>query len=130
MIRPHKRAYESAPRFGGWTGHFLLVTVLAAGGCTTGNRKRDSGVAAEARAVEYLKQEVPAWSRENGCYSCHNNGDGARALYAASRKGYRLPAQVLADTTAWIAQPHRWEHNKGDPGFSDQRLANIQFAGS
>src|SRR5207302_3846859 len=74
--------------------------------------------------------EVPAWSRNNGCFSCHNNGDGARALYAAMRKGYRVPVRVLADTTAWVGQPDRWEHNKGDPGFSDLRLANIQFAAS
>lgn len=94
----------------------------------------DKGIAvedaakAESKAVEFLIREVPAWSKDNGCFSCHNNGDAARALYVASRKGYRIPATVLADTTAWITQPNRWEHNKGDPGFSDKRLANIQFA--
>jgi hypothetical protein len=51
-------------------------------------------------------------------------------LYAATRKGYRIPANVLADTTAWVSEPDRWEQNKGDPGFSDKRLANVQFAAS
>jgi hypothetical protein len=82
----------------------------------------------EMRAIEFLKQEVPAWSRENGCFSCHNNGDAARALYAATRKGYDIPSNVLADTTDWVSKPDRWDANKGDPGFSDKRLADIQFA--
>ncbi|MDQ3623459.1 MAG: hypothetical protein M3463_13380, partial [Verrucomicrobiota bacterium] len=85
---------------------------------------------AEARAVAFLQREVPAWSRENGCFSCHHNGDAARALYAAARKGYRIPADVLADTTAWVARPGRWDENKGDPAFSDKRLTNVQFAAS
>ena len=37
-----------------------------------------------ARAVKYLAHEVPRWRAEEGCYSCHNNGDAARALMAAS----------------------------------------------
>ena len=82
--------------------------------------------AAEARAVEFLKREVPAWSKNNSCFSCHNNGDAARALYKASQKGYRISSDVLADTTAWLAEPQLWDKNKGDPGFSDQRLANLQ----
>jgi len=88
----------------------------------------DSSKAAEIRAVEFLKREVPAWSKNNGCYSCHNNGDAARALYKATQKGHRLSTDVLAETTAWLSDPHLWDKNKGDPGFSDQRLANLQFA--
>jgi hypothetical protein len=90
----------------------------------------DPGLRAELHAVAFLQREVPAWSRENHCFSCHNNGDGARALFAASQKGHRIPARDLKETTAWLARPDRWEKNKGDPGFSDQRLANIQFAAS
>ena len=108
----------------------LLLSLVAACGCVSDSARRDRPAIAEARAVQFLKREVPAWSRKNGCFSCHNNGDGARALYAAIREGYRVPARILADTTAWVAQPDRWEHNKGDPGFSDLRLANIQFAAS
>jgi hypothetical protein len=29
-----------------------------------------------------------------------------------------------------VARPAGWDENKGDPGFSDKRLANIQFAAS
>lgn len=84
----------------------------------------------DAKAVGFLVREVPAWSKNNGCFSCHNNGDAARALYAASRKGRRVPDHVLADTTEWVKRPARWDENKGDPGFSDKRLADIQFAAS
>ena len=40
-------------------------------------------LSAEDRALAYLIREVPAWSREHKCFSCHNNGDAARALYTA-----------------------------------------------
>lgn len=108
----------------------LLTLGAFASGCVTEPDRSDSVAAAEARAVEFLQREVPAWSRDNGCFSCHNNGDAARALYASSRKGYRIPSGALADTTEWVAHPERWDHNKGDPGFSDKRLADVQFAAS
>jgi hypothetical protein len=82
----------------------------------------------ESRALAYLAREVPRWSPENKCYSCHNNGDAARALYRASRLSYPLPAEVLADTSRWLAQPQRWDHNGGEGPFSDKKLARIQFA--
>lgn len=106
----------------------LLLALLFTAGCARDRAQRNPASVAEANAVEFLKSEVPAWARENGCFSCHNNGDAARALYLASRKGYRVPAKALADTTAWLTQPQRWDDNKGDPGFSDKRLANLQFA--
>lgn len=81
----------------------------------------------ETRAVAYLSREVPRWFRENHCYSCHNNGDAARALYVASSLGYRVPKDALAETTAWLQRPDQWENNKGDPAFSDKRLAMVQF---
>ena len=108
----------------------LILIAAAVGGCVTNDARRDPTIIAETKAVEFLKREVPAWYRDNACFSCHNNGDAARALYATSRKGYHVPPSVLADTTAWVSQPNRWDHNKGDPGFSDKRLANIQFASS
>ena len=75
--------------------------------------------------MEFLTREVPACSKN--CYSCHSNRDAARALYTASQKGHRIPPDVLADTTAWLADPQLWDKNKGDAGFSDQWLANLQF---
>ena len=82
----------------------------------------------EQRAVEYLTREVPRWQRENHCYSCHNNGDAARALFAARRAGHAVADDVLADTLRWLRQPGEWDNNHGNPGFSDTKLARIQFA--
>ena len=82
----------------------------------------------EQKAIDYLSIEVPRWSKENGCFSCHNNGDGARALYAALQKGYPVPKAPLAGTTRWLLDPGKWDNNRGDPGFSDKKLARIQFA--
>lgn len=106
----------------------LLPLALALGGCAGPGTRTEASLDGEARAVAFLVREVPAWSRANGCFSCHNNGDAARALYEAKRAGFAVPAAALADTTAWVGQPSRWDHNQGDPGFSDQRLANLQFA--
>jgi len=72
------------------------------------------------RAVQYLSAEVPKWKAENGCFSCHNNGDGARALYRAGVGADR-------NTTDWLAKPELWETNRGDPVVSDKKLARIQF---
>lgn len=77
------------------------------------------------RAVAYLSKEVPRWRGENRCFSCHNNGDGARALYAAGVSG---ESPALAETTLWLANPAQWDSNKGDPAISDKKLARIQFA--
>ncbi len=82
----------------------------------------------EARAVAFLSREVPRWSVDNKCYSCHNNGDAARALYAASALGHDVPRHALADTTAWLSRPNRWDENGRDPSYSDKRLTHIQFA--
>jgi hypothetical protein len=82
----------------------------------------------EGRALAYLSHEVPRWSSENGCFSCHNNGDAARALYTAARLGRAVPPRALADTTRWLARPERWDHNGGDGPATDKGLARIQFA--
>jgi hypothetical protein len=91
-------------------------------------RAEDPPASSEARALEFLVQEVPRWSRENHCFSCHNNGDAARALYAAIRASQPIPAEALADTNRWLAAPERWDHNGGEGPFSDKRLARLQFA--
>jgi Squalene-hopene cyclase C-terminal domain len=82
----------------------------------------------EDRAAAYLAREVPRWSNEHGCYSCHNNGDGARALFAALRHSIKIPAASTDSTIRWLRTPRRWDDNKGEPGFSDKALARIQFA--
>jgi Squalene-hopene cyclase C-terminal domain len=84
----------------------------------------------EARAVAYLSAEVPRWSRENHCYSCHNNGDAARALYRASSAGVSVPRGSLEETTRWLTRPSDWDHNGGDGPFSDKVLARVVFTTS
>jgi hypothetical protein len=109
----------------------LVPTILAAIAVSMGagpiRAAENPAENAESKAVEFLQRHVAAWRRENGCFSCHNNGDAARALYAAMREGYSIRADVLAETTAWLARPALWDENKGDPGFNDKRLANLQF---
>jgi hypothetical protein len=84
----------------------------------------------EERALAYLTREVPRWSKRNRCFSCHNNGDAARALYVAVRLGRPVPPRALADTTAWLEWPFGWDQNGGEGSFSDKKLARLQFAAS
>ncbi len=81
----------------------------------------------EERALAYLAREVPRWAVENKCYSCHNNGDAARALYRGLSLKYAIPERVLADTTEWLSQPDKWDKNGGDGPFNDKDLARLQF---
>jgi hypothetical protein len=70
-------------------------------------------------ALRYLEQEVPRWERENGCFSCHNNGDGARALMLARSLGFRVNDVAVRDTLGWLERPASWE---------PKALARVQFA--
>lgn len=88
----------------------------------------DAGSAAESRALAFLAREVPRWQSENHCFSCHNNGDAARALYMARRLSRAVDPQALRETSAWLARPGEWRNNGGDPRAADHRLAAIQFA--
>src|SRR6476646_8487740 len=88
------------------------------------------GAAPEQRAADYLAREVASWERENHCYSCHNNGDGARALFAARRAGLTVPDGALAGTIEWLRRPAAWSEKHGTPGVQNVTLANIQFAGA
>lgn len=90
--------------------------------------QQPDGQEPEARAVAYLVREVPRWSPENKCFSCHNNGDAARALFTARHQGFEVPDSALRDTIDWLTKPDGWEHNGGEGEFSDKRLARIQFA--
>jgi hypothetical protein len=82
----------------------------------------------EQRAVAFLASEVPKWAKENKCYSCHNNGDAARALFAAAQAGLLADRAPLADTLAFLAVPKRWDDNGPEGPFQDKKLARIQFA--
>ena len=88
----------------------------------------DSTSKAVRRALSFLAAETPRWRKKNKCYSCHNNGDAARALYMAVRLGYRVDADALADTTIWLSHPEQWKHNGGDGEFNEKDLATLQFS--
>jgi hypothetical protein len=80
-----------------------------------------------ARGVRYLSVEVPKWKAEHPCYSCHNNGDAARALLVASARGYDIGTS-LDDTLTFLRQPASWNQSKAADGFDDKQLARVQFA--
>ena len=107
-----------------------VLAIVAISGCRSPESQSEPPALSEVekKAIGFLQGEVPKWSRENGCFSCHNNGDAARALLAAVKSGYPVPMSTLSDTAEWVSRPDGWSNNKGDPGFSDQRLADIQFA--
>lgn len=114
--------------FGVW---FSVARQVPLGGQDSASqREGNTGPSPETRALAYLANEVPLWSRENHCFSCHNNGDGARVLYTAQRLSYAVPEASLTETTQWLARPLEWDDNRGEPGFGDKRLARIQFAAS
>src|SRR5215472_7321204 len=95
----------------------LLLTLLFAGPTPS----------PEERAVAYLSREVPAWSKDHKCFSCHNNGDAARTLFLASAKGYTVPDESVADTIAWLAKPQNWNNNGDDKKYADKQLDCLQF---
>ena len=78
-------------------------------------------------ALTFLAREVPSWPSQNQCYSCHNNGDAARALYLGRKLGYTVPDEALQGTTTWLRTPARWDEIHGAPAASDRNLAHIQF---
>ena len=80
-----------------------------------------ASLAGVKEAVAYLEDEVPRWKSENGCYSCHNNGDGARALLLAGSRG-----TAVADTLTFLRDPSKWVGKDGKP----DTLALVQYARS
>ena len=109
---------------------FLISSLLLAGAVSfrASPAQTSKLESSEARATAYLAREVPAWRREHPCYSCHNNGDAARALIAALVNTPEVRV-ALNDTLTWLADPGRWESNGGgEGGADDKQLARIQFA--
>lgn len=82
----------------------------------------------EERALAYLTREVPAWSKEHKCFSCHNNGDAARTLFIATRLGFKVPDSSLDDTTRWLVKPQEWNKNGDDKKYADKQLDALQFS--
>lgn len=105
----------------------LLVAALVLGARSEGRADRATETP-EVRAIAYLAREVPRWRRENGCASCHHNGDGARALFRARRLGFEVAEEATADSARWLLHPESWDDNRGEGAFSDKWLARIEFA--
>lgn len=82
----------------------------------------------EARAVRYLAREVPQWPAKNKCFSCHNNGDAARALLAARKVAHPFDPAALDATERWLRRPEGWKNNGPEVEYSDKKLATLQFA--
>jgi hypothetical protein len=80
------------------------------------------------KALAYLAKEVHEWPKEKECYSCHNSGDGARALYIAKQHGHSVDNEAIANTTDFLQHPENWHAAAGDEAFKDEKLATIQFA--
>jgi hypothetical protein len=97
----------------------LLLTFLASAG---------DAPTPEEKALAFLEREVPRWAEKNKCYSCHNNGDAAGALYRAVKLGRKVRPEALADTTRWLSRPGEWDNNGGDGAFNDRKLAALQFS--
>lgn len=115
---------------------YAIVTMLAIVSCASAQvavkepspvDKADPAAMARARAVEFLRREVPRWQSENKCYSCHNNGDATRALLMAGAQGHDIGA-ALDDTLGFLKQPKLWDQNKAPGGLDDKVLARVQFA--
>lgn len=102
------------------------LSLLAVTSCTSAARAEPSSP--EARAIVFLAREVPQWAAKNHCYSCHNNGDAARALIMAFRAGLLEDRQPLIDTLAFLRAPAEWDTNGPEGPFKDKKLARIQFA--
>ena len=115
-----------------WAGvaAVLLGTGLGASAYLVAVQPQDQDASPEARAIAFLAGEVPRWPVENNCFSCHNNGDAARALYTGVAQDYAVEAEALRATTAWLQNPAAWDDNALGLEFADKTLARIQFAGA
>ncbi|MCA9184955.1 MAG: hypothetical protein KDA99_05025 [Planctomycetales bacterium] len=79
------------------------------------------------KAIAYLQREVTAWPQQNDCFSCHNNGDGARALIHATTHGWPVPSDTLAATVGWLNEPDAWTRKNEALPLDDTDLALYQF---
>lgn len=105
----------------------MLIAPLLAAGIVLA-QPGDPGRDAALRATGYLEREVARWSREHRCFSCHNNGDAARALFRAAQIGGQVVPESLAATAKWLRQPQKWDDNGPGGPFSDKRLARLAFS--
>lgn len=107
----------------------LLVIAIAFSTSIAFSAEQTEKKTAQQKAIDYLSKHIPRWKPQQKCFSCHHNGDAARAMFLAKRKGFRIPDNVLEGTKTWLKKPSEWKNNGGGKGpQSDKKLAAIQFA--
>src|SRR5689334_7947501 len=74
-------------------------------------------------ALAFLSREAARWEPENHCFSCHNNGDAARALFRAGRT-----TGTIGPTVEFLRRPRLWDRPNAAPFRGSGRLARVQFA--
>jgi hypothetical protein len=79
--------------------------------CTLENVRLEAIIALTTLALAQTPAErgLSYLSDENGCFSCHNNGDAARALYAAIKLGRTFDPQTLSQTNEWLSNSQLWQ---------------------
>jgi hypothetical protein len=106
---------------------WLMLTLYTLAGFAHADEPAGGVEAALGRARVYLAREVPRWERANGCFSCHHDGDGTRALVALAPRGAAFPPE-LARTRDWLRDPDSWDRGEAESPFRDARLGRLQFA--
>jgi hypothetical protein len=104
----------------------LIASYVAMAAAPAGSED-NAAATPEVRATTYLAAEVPKWYRENKCFSCHNNGDAARALMLAQSRGLRKDRAPLKETLDFLRAIETWDENGPEGPFKDRKLARIQF---
>lgn len=116
---------------------FLVLAQAGGAGPRQGGVKVEASAveAAVARSLRSLERESAAWSREKHCFSCHHNGDAARALFEAKRRGLPVKTESLAETLVWLSKPADWSKPAAEKpaggaagGADNLALARLQFA--
>ena len=95
---------------------------------SVGHTRECLGQTPEERAIAYLSREAPAWRPDNGCFSCHHDGDATRVLMVARSRGLAVSRGGSYSHGRLAGAPAGWEHNGGEGPFSDKRLARLQFS--
>ena len=101
----------------------LIISILA-----ESSQARDLKQAS-LKAFQYLEKESLQWVQENKCYSCHNNGDAARALFLTSPKlAARFSGPQWRELIEWYQEPDKWNEASNRELDLSPTLGLVQFA--
>ena len=91
-----------------WINRLLILAALTVMARANDDRPRAPNTDTEARAVEFLMREVPAWSKENGCLKlirAAQTSDGGWGPYADAPPEAFDTAVVLLALTRLRREP-------------------------